>query len=798
MKSSMLSTLNELTEDSWSIDKICILAFQFLRGNPLNRTENLASTTTTLSKSHLLAELTSLLSMKGVNILSYFRHRRMFALHTSVSHDSLTNAIFRLYSAVSKPRLQFKELILACKNLLTIFGKVAKPFLLELTMIQRSGDNNLLIISDWAETTVLSPHKSSPAKKNQSLTRSIPNSPSINRNSWDGHIHPSGQSPPISEEQLHNLSMSFEHTKTYILDDSSYFLRYFREFTTNKVQMKRLLLLCRLKNLHFDLSTAAQACTSANNEAMEYISIMADLVHSAIDLDTTTEGESPATGHELLSTLLQTTQEARLCLKQLRKLERDYETKHKKANSTLMSILTAQHELHAQLTLIDSIFSSSIPFPRIDEVSAVRIDVFLFAVGVKEDLEKSLLSLAIQTQAKHILGSFLVDWLQHEETVRQIVLDMPNICDPHMMRSAGVVIPLAYFPSKSLQSCSINSLIDVGYTYEEFLDAKIGVVDLIRQGCEDVKVLRRIGVSWLELQQTRHFALVDLITAGCNHDEIEPFLPLIVEKIKVQKPIFSLSDLRQLGFSCQELIINHSISPSQLKIEGGYTLQEFIIADLHLKELKKAGFKAQELRQAGYTFGHLAHSAGYALTDLCQAGFTVEEFITNGVTFVSDLYEAGFTEQELYSFGFTVEELRDGGVKLSTLLEAGLCSVNELQGMRLSIFDMLKTGVTVKEILAEGGYTINELLASGAIGIGDLLRAGVAPHSLRQVGVHCDDLRQAGVSLRKLKQAGYSAQELQRSGAGLRELVHVAGFDVPELVETGAMTVNHRSLLKLF
>jgi hypothetical protein len=140
----------------------------------------------------------------------------------------------------------------------------------------------------------------------------------------------------------------------------------------------------------------------------------------------------------------------------------------------------------------------------------------------------------------------------------------------------------------------------------------------------------------------------DAVNAGGDH------IPLKVLNLSPSDALYSLQELKQSGYSAEELrhagcefqTLKSLFTPMQLK-EAGFNADEFRKDGLTPKDLKKLQFSAEELRKAGIDFSSLKDS-GFNPKQLRAAGFPASEFKRFGFS-AAQLKEAGFTARELWT-----------------------------------------------------------------------------------------------------------------------------------------------------
>lgn len=193
-----------------------------------------------------------------------------------------------------------------------------------------------------------------------------------------------------------------------------------------------------------------------------------------------------------------------------------------------------------------------------------------------------------------------------------------------------------------------------------------------------------------------------------------------------------------------------------------------------MRELKKDGYTAKELRAAGFDLWDLI-SADYTPLDLKTAGFTAEEL----------KYEH-YSAFELKDAGFTINELKDAGFSTWDYCKI-LPKVDYGDSGALNDYSVSSRIVrifTLEEML-DAGYSISDVRLGGKFTARDFREAGITAEQLagpykftRQFDA--TDLKFAGYTAKELKRAGFTLYELYAARYGLRELKS-AGFTFLEM-----------------
>jgi hypothetical protein len=116
-----------------------------------------------------------------------------------------------------------------------------------------------------------------------------------------------------------------------------------------------------------------------------------------------------------------------------------------------------------------------------------------------------------------------------------------------------------------------------------------------------------------------------------------------------------------------------------------------------LNELVKAGFAAEELKQAGFKLRSLV-SAGFKIGQLKDAGFHPSELKDAEFT-LDNFKDAGFTPEELRQAGFVISSMQAAGFHPKQLKRAGFDAAAFKNDLRCSVAQLKAAGFTAKEIV---------------------------------------------------------------------------------------------------
>jgi hypothetical protein len=153
--------------------------------------------------------------------------------------------------------------------------------------------------------------------------------------------------------------------------------------------------------------------------------------------------------------------------------------------------------------------------------------------------------------------------------------------------------------------------------------------------------------------------------------------------------------------------MSHQLGGTDQATAGGDRHQEMIqlrsdaqvgLSQSLLGELVKAGFAAEELKQAGFELRSLV-SAGFKLGQLKDAGFHPSEFKDAQFT-LDNLKDAGFTPEELRQAGFFISSMQAAGFNPKQLKRAGFDAAAFKNHLRCGVAELKAAGFTAKEIVA--------------------------------------------------------------------------------------------------
>jgi intracellular multiplication protein IcmE len=357
-----------------------------------------------------------------------------------------------------------------------------------------------------------------------------------------------------------------------------------------------------------------------------------------------------------------------------------------------------------------------------------------------------------------------------------------------------------------------SDLIKVGYDATQISSAQATLRgnqdtsdNTIKQAaCNAKKIqgLRDLGITAARIESLNHcnaniikaanYCVADLLSAG--------FSPSELTAIGVNQQDIQMGQNQLAGLESDQCISSSDISdnaigkagcdPNKLAVlqKNGVSVKRIIqLNNCNPKDLKQAGFSAQNLLDAGLPSSSLA-DAGFSPDELSAANKQLIDALANGKSngctlqaaqaaknaglsvvqirkslgcTASTLLGAGFSPKDLKNGGFTVGELAKNGIGLPQLLAAGF-SPSDLKSAGFSAQDLKAAGVSPADLLS-AGFKPNELLASG-LTAKDLLNAGMTPADLKKIGYDAQALKNAGLSASQLKAAGYDASALKQAG----------------------------------
>lgn len=404
-------------------------------------------------------------------------------------------------------------------------------------------------------------------------------------------------------------------------------------------------------------------------------------------------------------------------------------------------------------------------------------------------------------------------------------------CDPlklGLMKRSGVPISRIQNLNKCqvsdyLEACfSPGQLLSVGFTAADLTQAGYAATQITSaqntlKGVKDtsdnaikqaacnptqIQALRDLGVTAARVESLNHcnasalksanYCIADLLSAG--------FSPQELTAIGVTQQDIQTGQNQLAGLESDQCISSSDTSDSAIKNAGcdpnklavleknGVSAQRIIaINNCSPKDLKQAGFSAQNLLAAGVPASDLANS-GFSPDELAAANKKLMDALadgkSNGCTLqaaqeaknaglsvvqirkslgctASNLLAAGFSPKDLKNGGFTVGELAKNGIGVPQLLAAGFAP-SDLKSAGFSANDLKSAGVSPADLLS-AGFKPDELLASGLTSK-DLLNAGMTPADLKKLGYDASALKNAGLTPSQLKAAGYDTNALKQAG----------------------------------
>jgi intracellular multiplication protein IcmE len=359
---------------------------------------------------------------------------------------------------------------------------------------------------------------------------------------------------------------------------------------------------------------------------------------------------------------------------------------------------------------------------------------------------------------------------------------------------------------KEYNGCSAGALLQAGFSAAALKEAGYTSAALAKAG-QSCAQLRQAGSSAQELLNSGICTENELLAAGFSPEEVAAAkiaklsggytaaqlraiagIPDALRKARLAG--VTASDLHRLGGFDARTLRNAGYSAKEL-LDAGFSPRDLLKAGFTEAELRAAGVSANEIRlsknlPAGLTprdvrAGCCSHAAIAKLRKAGVDAHAIHEIagcstraLRQGGFGAEDLLDAGFTPHELFITGFDCGQLVRNGVSAASLLEAKLCSVN----------DLLDNGFTATQLSAAqsalklpGGYTGDKVKLAGCFA--DKVRQG------RKAGITAGYyLRVLSCSAQTMRVAGFTLTQLQRAGYSVRELLH-GGFSESDLLRAG-------------
>jgi intracellular multiplication protein IcmE len=216
-----------------------------------------------------------------------------------------------------------------------------------------------------------------------------------------------------------------------------------------------------------------------------------------------------------------------------------------------------------------------------------------------------------------------------------------------------------------------------GFTAQELRKVKLTPQNL-REGGFTAQELLNEGFSLRELKGAK-FTQKELEALGFTYEEIIDVVTIEhLQGLKTPNKdivkLFNINELREGGFTLYSLV-KLGVELKKLK-DGGYDYKEFKEANLgkpfEILDLREKGFTLQDLKDGGYDYKNFKEAnlgKPFEILDLREKRLTLQQIID--IKDEKDVTKAKFTAQELREAGFTAQELREAGFTLQQLIEGG-------------------------------------------------------------------------------------------------------------------------------
>lgn len=382
-----------------------------------------------------------------------------------------------------------------------------------------------------------------------------------------------------------------------------------------------------------------------------------------------------------------------------------------------------------------------------------------------------------------------------------------NHCSAAQLRAAG-------YTAAQLKKAGFSDadLEDAGFSPADIaaadLDLPPGVTaaDVQQAGCNPSKLraLRIKGVSATAIQKLN----------GCPYDALEKagFTPAQIENAKAAAAADALARLRKQGCTRQALKEARRLGLTALNIRKtmGCTAKQLRAAGYSLEDLKDAGFTPGELRNAGYTAAELA-AAGFSPSALSKAGITGDGIsLPPGVTQadveavgcdaakLKALREKGVSAAAIHKLnGCSASQLRAAGFSNKEIQDAGIGGVSLPPGVTESDVKAAGCNPEKLKVLREKGVSAAAIHKLNGCGAAQLQAAGFTNSQIAAAGVEGATLP-PGITEDMVKAAGCAPQKLKElrnkgvSAAAIRKLngcsaasLKAAGFSDTDLAAAG-------------
>lgn len=188
-----------------------------------------------------------------------------------------------------------------------------------------------------------------------------------------------------------------------------------------------------------------------------------------------------------------------------------------------------------------------------------------------------------------------------------------------------------------------------------------------------------------------------------------------------------MEELKDFGFTLEQFLTK-GYSVSQLRTFDWYTLNDFLINNISVADLRAAGYSDDELLNE-------MRVLDFPLAMLLDLGFTIHQL--KSFNALSDFLLRGCNISDLVASGYTLAEFKEAG-----------CSAAVLRATGIDTATLLAAGYQKSEV-----FTVAEVRAKG------LTLAQLVP-----LGFTSLQLFQAGCSIAELKEAGFTTPQLKAAG----------------------------------
>lgn len=247
----------------------------------------------------------------------------------------------------------------------------------------------------------------------------------------------------------------------------------------------------------------------------------------------------------------------------------------------------------------------------------------------------------------------------------------------HALAGANLLIAAIVKPILSFISARLTPLQSTEFTYRTWLfigtmvqprttrheQMKKEIRRLKKKKSTNDDALRRLrlqGYTLGELLPTQKFRAKDYRLAGYSCFEL--YNAGMSPKVLVEEARFNANKLKEeLDLDAQVLLNTHKIPPVKLKT-----------VKFTLPELYKAGASLRELKRIGYTAGELRFQIDISLKELLDVGFSPFALVHSAKASIQELQKLSFSAREIRFLDFTLDQLmQEGKFTLTELRQAG-------------------------------------------------------------------------------------------------------------------------------